>query len=213
MRDSQAMFFFRLALILKLCLALLASYRSKSTICIFSCVCHVSSLHCLIYHQHSRDQDLHLRETKSKARKSRVRRDFSTRSTSHTSTYRSTPAGWLLVEVKASFGCAACLYVVRLQSALMIFLRKERAGEESKQKISAKVDGGKNEWSAKKKVEEEEEDIRVREVGKRGRDGGKGGSGRKNSALARRARRQDSSSSNPDQPQPGASQPENSRQV
>ena len=98
-------------------------------------------------------------------------------------------------------------------SALMIFLRKERAGEESKQKISAKVDGGKNERSAKKKVEEEEEDIRVREVGKRGRDGGKCGSGRKNSALARRARRQDSSSSNPDQPQPGARQSENSRQV
>ena len=95
-------------------------------------------------------------------------------------------------------------------SALMIFLRKERAGE---QKISAKVDGGKNERSAKKKVEEEEEDIRVREVGKRGRDGGKCGSGRKNSALARRARRQDSSSSNPDQPQPGARQSENSRQV
>ena len=99
----------------------------------------------------------------------------------------------------------------------MIFLRKERACEESKQKIPAKVDGGKNERSAKKKVKEEEEEeedgSRVREVGKRGRDGGKCGSGRKNSALARRARRQDSSSSNPDLPQPGARQPENSRQV
>ena len=179
----------------------------------FSFLCHVSSL---IHHHHSHDQDLHLRETKNKARRSRVRRDFSTRSISRTSTYRSTPAGWLLVEVKASFGCAV-QHVSRLyvDSAVMIFLRKERAGEESKQKISAKVDGGKSERSAKKKVKEEEEEdgSRVREVGKRGRDGGKCGSGRKNSALARRARRQDSSSSNPDQTQPGTRQPENSRQV
>ena len=39
----------------------------------------------------------------------------------------------------------------------MILLRKERAGEESKQTKSAKVDGGKIERSAKKKVKEEEE--------------------------------------------------------
>ena len=105
------------------------------------------------------------------------------------------------------------LYVY--SAVMLILLRKERAGEESKQNISAKVDGVKNERSAKKKVKEEEEEdgSRVREVGKRGRDGGKCGSGRKNSALARRARRQDSSSSNPDLPQPGARQPENSRQV
>ena len=129
-----------------------------------------------------------IRETKSKAKRSQARRDFSTPSTFRTSTFPSMPAG--------SF-CFSCKHIVFASlHCSRSPPRKDSDGNDGKRKKSNKeeTEGGGGEKQASRQegrrvaLEAEREKSR-REGGKGGREG----SSRKKSSLARRARRQDSS--------------------